>query len=80
MAIGGSSKRTRHTVYFVIGILTSHRGHGVGTHLFKHLEKWAVQHNIRRLELTVAQTNEAGMRLYRKMNFEIEGKIVIHSL
>lgn len=74
MAIGGSSKRTRHTVYLVIGVLTSHRGHGVGTRLFEHLEKWAVQHNIRRLELTVAQPNEAGMRLYWKMNFEIEGK------
>lgn len=74
MAIGGCTKRTRHAVYLVIGIFTSHRGQGVGTHLFEHLENWAVQHNIRRLELTVAQPNDAGMRLYRKMNFEIEGK------
>ncbi|MGG0642996.1 GNAT family N-acetyltransferase [Sporosarcina gallistercoris] len=73
MAIGGSSNRTKHTVYLVVGILTGYRGQGIGTELFEALEKWAKQQNIHRMELTVAQPNEAGIRLYKKMKFTIEG-------
>lgn len=73
MAIGGSSNRTNHSVYLVIGISTEYQGQGIGTALFEFLEKWAEQHNIHRMELTVAHPNEAGIRLYKKMNFTIEG-------
>ncbi|MFC4403808.1 GNAT family N-acetyltransferase [Gracilibacillus xinjiangensis] len=37
------------------------------------LEQWASKHNLRRLELTVVTGNEAGLSLYKKMGFEIEG-------
>lgn len=73
MAIGGSSNRTKHTVYLVVGILTGYRGQGIGTELFETIEQWANRHTIQRMELTVAKPNEAGIRLYKKMNFTIEG-------
>ncbi|WP_432355476.1 GNAT family N-acetyltransferase [Sporosarcina sp. A2] len=73
MAIGGNSRRTLHTVYLVIGISANSRGKGIGTQLFKYLEKWAYEHKIHRMELTVAKPNDAGIRLYKKMQFEIEG-------
>ena len=41
--------------------------------LFKELEQWASNHNIHRLELTVVARNEAGLALYKKIGFEIEG-------
>lgn len=46
---------------------------GLGTSLFQQLEKWAINQNIVRLELTVVTQNEAGIGLYKKSGFEIEG-------
>ena len=71
--MGGNAKRNKHSVYLVIGILAQYRGLGIGTKLFEQLEKWAKEQNIHRLELTVVTRNEAGLRLYKKMGFEIEG-------
>ncbi|THE13059.1 GNAT family N-acetyltransferase [Bacillus timonensis] len=73
MAIGGNARRNKHSVYIVIGILKDFRGKGVGTKLFKEMEKWAITHQIHRLELTVVIQNTAGLSLYKKMGFEIEG-------
>ncbi len=73
MAIGGTAKRNRHSVYLVVGILKESRGKGVGTKLFEELEKWALTHQIHRLELTVVTRNVAGLGLYQKMGFEVEG-------
>jgi RimJ/RimL family protein N-acetyltransferase len=73
IAIGGNANRNKHSVYLVIGVLAQFRGLGVGTQLFEHLEKWATEHDIHRLELTVATLNKAGIRLYKKMGFDIEG-------
>ncbi|MCS0543578.1 GNAT family N-acetyltransferase, partial [Aeromonas veronii] len=73
MAIGGNARRNKHSVYIVVGILKDFRGKGVGVNLFEELEKWALTHKIHRLELTVVTRNVAGLALYQKMGFEIEG-------
>ncbi|MED4227543.1 GNAT family N-acetyltransferase [Neobacillus cucumis] len=73
IALGGNVKRNKHTVYLVIGILTQYRRLGIGTKLFKQLEEWATEHSIHRLELSVVTRNEAGLRLYKKLGFDIEG-------
>lgn len=73
IAIGGNARRNKHSVYLVIGILNQYRGLGIGTKLFKQLEEWATEHSISRLELSVLTRNEAGLRLYNKMGFDIEG-------
>ncbi len=73
LVIGGNARRNRHSGYIVIGILKDFRGKGVGTLLLEELEQWAFKHNLRRLELTVITRNEAGLSLYKKMGFEIEG-------
>ena len=73
MAIGGNARRRKHSAYIVIGIAEDYRGQGVGRKLFKELEQWASNHNIQRLELTVVTRNEAGLALYKKIGFEIEG-------
>lgn len=72
-AIGGQANRTKYSAYIVIGILNQYRGMGIGTKLFQRLEEWALNHKIHRLELTVITENEAGVGLYKKMGFEIEG-------
>lgn len=72
-AIGGTAKRNQHSVYIVIGILKDYRGRGIGTRLFEQLEDWATQRKIRRLELTTVTGNIAGVALYKKMGFIVEG-------
>lgn len=78
-AMGGQARRTKHSVYIVIGILEQFRGVGIGTKLFIELEKWAKEHRIHRLELSVVTKNVAAINLYKKMGFEIEG-VKKHSL
>lgn len=73
MAIGGAAKRNRHSVYLVAGILKEHRGQGSGTMLFEELDRWAREQDIHRLELTAVIHNHAGIALYKKAGFQIEG-------
>jgi RimJ/RimL family protein N-acetyltransferase len=73
VVIGGNVRRTKHSAYLVIGILNQYLGLGIGTKLFVQIEEWAREHNIHRLELSVVTRNEAGLRLYKKMGFDIEG-------
>ncbi len=72
-AIGGNARRTRHTVEIVIGILKDFTGQGIGTQLFTAMEQWARQQHLHRLELGVMTPNAAGIALYKKQGFEIEG-------
>jgi RimJ/RimL family protein N-acetyltransferase len=72
-AFGGSYQRNRHCAYLVAGILRSHAGQGLGTRLFQEVDAWAQRQGLRRLELTVMTHNLAGLALYRKMGFEVEG-------
>ncbi|TFD99489.1 GNAT family N-acetyltransferase [Jeotgalibacillus salarius] len=73
LAIGGDTRRNSHAAYLVIGVLREYRGKGVGTQLFQEMEQWAVAHGVSRLELTAVTENEAGLALYKKQGFEIEG-------
>lgn len=72
-AFGGKYRRVRHTVLIGIGVLEAYRSQGWGTKLFEALEAWAWENKIRRLELLVQTQNKAGIALYRKMGFQIEG-------
>ena len=69
----GQFRRNRHELYIVIGILQAVTGQGIGTKLFIEMEKWARRNAITRLELTVMTHNQAGIALYKKRGFEIEG-------
>lgn len=71
--IGSEANRTRHSAYLAIGIRESSRGQGVGTKLFEQVDSWASENDVSRLELTVMAKNHAGVALYQKMGFIIEG-------
>ncbi|XRD25779.1 GNAT family N-acetyltransferase [Lysinibacillus fusiformis] len=73
IAQGNEATRIAHRAYLVIGIHSHYRGRKIGTALFNHVEQWAKDNSIHRLELTVMENNEAGVALYKKMGFEIEG-------
>lgn len=69
----GFTNRIKHSAYIVIGILKDYRGRKIGVKLFEEMEKWALESNITRLELTVMTHNEGAIHLYKKMGFKIEG-------
>ncbi len=72
-ALGGNYRRNHDCAYIVIGIRQDFAGQGIGKELFEALEKWAVDHKLHRLELTVMPHNERAIHLYQKMGFKTEG-------
>jgi RimJ/RimL family protein N-acetyltransferase len=72
-ALGGSYRRNHHCAHIVIGIRENFAGQGIGKQLFETLEKWAMDHKLHRLELTVMSHNERAIWLYQKMGFKTEG-------
>ena len=71
--IRGVARRTRHSLYVVIGVLQAWIGRGVGRALLRALEDWALSRGLHRLELTVAVDNPRAIALYEKFGFEREG-------
>jgi len=69
----GVARRTRHSLYVVIGVLQAWVGRGVGRALLEALEAWARSKELHRLELTVDVTNQRAIALYEKCGFEREG-------
>ena len=65
-ALGGIYRRNHHCVHIVIGIRQNYAGQGIGKQLFEALEKWAVDHQLHRLELTVMSHNERAIHYIRK--------------
>jgi RimJ/RimL family protein N-acetyltransferase len=73
-AYGGKFHRDWHNVYVAVGVLQAYTAKGVGTQLFIELERWALEREVHRLELTVMVDNRRAIALYQKMGFEIEGR------
>lgn len=79
MGIGGIANRNRHSCYLVIGILRAYWNQGIGQSLLTHLEIWAKEQAMHRLELTVIAHNQRAIALYEKCGFVHEG-IKRHSM
>ena len=56
------------------GVLAAASGRGVGSGLFRELERWARAHEIHRLELTVMAHNRRARHLYERAGFAVEGR------
>lgn len=69
----GMFHRKKHSAYVVVGIRKAFQGRGIGSEFFKRLDEWAREEQLKRLGLTVMTSNEAGLRLYLKHGFVIEG-------
>lgn len=71
---GGSYRRNRLTAEVVIGVLEGSSGKGLGAELLRHAERWAREHELHRLELTVMTTNARAIALYERSGFRHEGR------
>lgn len=67
-------KRRRHKANISVAIHNDYQGNGVGSKLFAEVidlsKNWLM---LRKLELTVLETNNRGLELYKKMGFQVEG-------
>ncbi|MCH9689189.1 MAG: GNAT family N-acetyltransferase [Gammaproteobacteria bacterium] len=62
-----------HVGELAMGVVASHRGHGVGTALIKAALEKAKKKGLTRIELAVRENNEPALALYRKFGFVAEG-------
>lgn len=69
----GDVRRTRHRADFSMGILAEYRGRSIGRALLDALDRWAIEHDVSRLELTVMSHNGAARALYERCGYVLEG-------
>jgi len=67
-------KRDEHNAEIIIAIAQQYVGQGHGFRLLQHMEGWAKDNQVLRLELAVMTDNERALALYKKFGFCIEGK------
>ncbi|WP_286228768.1 GNAT family N-acetyltransferase [Neobacillus mesonae] len=70
---GNKLKRMSHKVEFGVCVLEEYWGYGIGKNLLKESINWADTNEIKKMTLSVLETNEKAINLYKKYGFEVEG-------
>jgi ribosomal protein S18 acetylase RimI-like enzyme len=70
---GSELKRTSHKVEFGVCVLKEFWGYGIGKNLLKESVHWADSNHIKKMSLSVLETNHSAIKLYQKYGFEVEG-------
>ncbi|WP_088069034.1 GNAT family N-acetyltransferase [Gottfriedia luciferensis] len=70
---GSLLKRLSHKVEFGVCVLKDYWGYSIGKNLLEKSISWADSNGIKKINLTVLQTNSNAIKLYEKLGFEIEG-------
>ena len=61
---GNNLKRTSHKVEFGVCVLKEFWGYGIGKNLLKESIEWADSNEIKKINLSVLETNEKAIKLY----------------
>lgn len=70
---GVNLKRFAHKVEFGVCVCKEFWGYGIGKNLLKQSIEWADASGIKKMTLSVVETNEKAIDLYKRLGFEIEG-------
>ncbi|PMC40468.1 GNAT family N-acetyltransferase [Bacillus sp. UMB0899] len=70
---GNKLKRTLHKVEFGVCVLKEYWGNGIGQNLLKESILWSDANGIKKISLSVLETNQKAIKLYEKYGFEVEG-------
>ena len=76
----GNMARAVPTAEFGVSVVDGWRGHGIGRALIEHLERWAADHGIERMILTVSEANEGAIRLYHSMGYRDFDRVMLKRL
>ncbi|GGO01002.1 GNAT family N-acetyltransferase [Saccharibacillus kuerlensis] len=71
--VGNDLKRTRHKVEFGVCVLKNYWGYGMGRNLLKETINWADSNEIKKINLSVLESNKNAIELYKSVGFEVEG-------
>ncbi|MCH6266936.1 MULTISPECIES: GNAT family N-acetyltransferase [Neobacillus] len=70
---GTQLKRMSHKVEFGICVLKEFWGHSIGKKLLEESIHWADSNGIKKISLSVLETNRKAVKLYQRYGFEVEG-------
>lgn len=70
---GNKLSRFRHKAEFGICILKEYWGNGIGRTLLENMLEWTKNTEIKKISLTVVETNKKAIELYKKYGFIEEG-------
>ncbi|GHH99313.1 GNAT family N-acetyltransferase [Neobacillus kokaensis] len=70
---GNILKRMSHKVEFGVCVLKEYWGYGIGKNFLIESINWADSNEIKKMTLSVLETNEKAINLYKKYGFEVEG-------
>ncbi|TFB12908.1 GNAT family N-acetyltransferase [Filobacillus milosensis] len=70
---GNLLKRMSHKVEFGVCVLKDFWGYGIGTNFLKETITWADTNEIKKITLSVLETNEKAIMLYKNYGFQEEG-------
>lgn len=66
----------RHSGELGMSVSKPFRRMGIGTRLIQILVSWAKLHGVRRIELSVFSSNLDAFRLYTRLGFRVEGRLL----
>ncbi len=72
---GSALKRFSHRVEFGICILKAYWGYGIGKALLAQSVAWADANGIKKMMLSVLETNTKAIALYERLGFMVEGTL-----
>lgn len=73
---GSKLSRFRHKAEFGICILKEYWGYGIGKVMIENILMWADTVGIKKISLSVVQTNTKAIQLYKKYGFVEEGLLI----
>ncbi|WP_411167380.1 GNAT family N-acetyltransferase [Clostridium sp. MB05] len=73
---GNKLSRFRHKAEFGICILKEYWGYGIGKVLLENILIWANTAGIKKISLTVVETNKKAIELYKRYEFVEEGLLI----
>lgn len=72
---GSTLKRFSHRVEFGVCVLKAYWGHGIGKALLAQSVVWADETGIKKMMLSVLETNTKAIALYERFGFKAEGTL-----
>ncbi|WP_393965606.1 GNAT family N-acetyltransferase [Exiguobacterium sp. S22-S28] len=72
---GFSLRRFAHKAEFGIGVQKDHWGQGIGNQLLTQTIDWVKTSQLKKIQLSVIETNHGAIRLYQRHGFQEEGRL-----
>ncbi|RIN21814.1 GNAT family N-acetyltransferase [Staphylococcus succinus] len=68
-------ERARHEANFSMGVIKHYREKGLGQALINSIEAWCLNHEIRRIEVSVVPENATAVDLFKYAGYQLEGEL-----